>query len=90
MACKKTNKMEEALNSEQFKVYGHELVTKVKELIKKGNIQRIIIKSEKGKVMMEIPVTVAAVGAVFAPVLAALGALAALLNSCTIEIIKKK
>lgn len=90
MACKKTNKIEEALNSEQFKIYGHELVSKVKELIKKGNIQRVIIKNDKGKVMMEIPVTFAAVGAVFAPILAALGALAALLNKCTIEVIKKK
>lgn len=90
MACKKTNKIEETLNSEQFKIYGHELVSKVKELIKKGNIQRVIIKNDKGKVMMEIPVTFAAVGAVFAPILAALGALAALLNKCTIEVIKKK
>jgi hypothetical protein len=90
MTCKKTNKIEETLNSEQFKIYGHELVSKVKELVKKGNIQRVIIKNDKGKVMMEIPVTFAAVGAVFAPILAALGALAALLNKCTIEVIKKK
>jgi len=65
-------------------------VEKIKELIKEGNIQRVIIKNEKGKVMMEIPVTFAAVGAVFAPVLAAIGALAALLNKCTIEVIRKK
>lgn len=74
---------------EQFKVYGHELVKKIKELIKEGNIRRIIIKNEKGKVMMEIPVTFVVVGAFFAPVLAAIGALAALMTKCTIEVERK-
>jgi len=74
---------------EEFKLTGHELVKKIRELIKAGNIRRIIIKNEKGKVMMEIPVTVAVVGAVFAPVLAAVGALAALLNKCSIVVEKK-
>jgi hypothetical protein len=74
---------------EQFKVYGDELLTKIKELIKEGNIRRIIIKDEKGKVMMEIPVTFAVVGAFFAPVLAAIGALAALTTKCTIEVERK-
>jgi hypothetical protein len=76
-------------SSEQFKVYGHELIGKVKELIKEGNIRRITIKNEKGKVMLEIPVTFAVVGAVFAPVLAAVGALAALMTKCTLEVEKK-
>lgn len=88
MPTKKT-KTEEP-KAEQFKVYGHELLTKVKELIKKGNVQRIIIKDEKGKVMMEIPVTIAAVAAIAAPMLAALGALAALMTKSTLEVIKKK
>lgn len=74
---------------EQFKVYGHEVLEKVKKLIKEGNVRRIIIKNEKGKVMMEIPVTFAVVGAVFAPILAAVGALAALLTKCTIEVERK-
>lgn len=90
MPAKKQTKKEETFNSEQFKVYGHELLSKIKELIKKGNVQRIIIKNEKGKVMMEIPVTFAAVGVLVAPILAAVGALAALVNKCTIEVIKKK
>jgi hypothetical protein len=91
MPTKKTQKpQEEAPKSEQFKVYGHELLKKIKELIKKGNIQRVIIKDEKGKVMMEIPMTFAAVAAVAAPLLAAIGALAALMNKCTLEVIKKK
>lgn len=82
-------KKETKKESEQFKVYGHELLTKIKELIKEGNIRRIIIKDEKGKVMMEIPVTFAVIGAFFAPVLAAVGALAALTTKCTIEVERK-
>ncbi len=76
-------------SKEQFKVYGHELVKKIKELIKEGNIRRIIIKNEKGNVMMEVPVTFVVVGAFFAPVLAAIGALAALMTKCTIEVERK-
>lgn len=76
--------------SEQFKVYGHEALKKIKELIKEGNIRRIIIKNEKGKILMEVPVTFAVVGTVFAPVLAAIGALAAVLNKCTIEVERTK
>lgn len=75
---------------ERFEVYGHEALKKIKELIKEGNIRRIIIKNEKDKVLMEIPVTFAVVGTVFAPVLAAIGALAAVLNKCTIEVERKK
>ena len=86
---KKQQKKTSSQTSEQFKVYGHDVLKKVKELIKEGNIRRIIIKNEKGKVMVEIPVTFAVVGTVFAPVLAAVGALAAVLNKCTIEVERK-
>jgi phage terminase large subunit-like protein len=85
----KTSTKEEKSKFEEFKLNGHELVKKIKELIKAGNIRRIIIKNEKGKVMMEIPVTVAVIGAVFAPILAAVGALAALLNKCSLVVEKK-
>jgi len=90
VSTKKTNNSKkEKGNFEEFKLNGHELVNKIKELIKAGNIRRIIIKNEKGKVMMEIPVTVAVIGAVFAPILAAIGALAALLNKCSLVVEKK-
>lgn len=82
-------KAKQEFTQEQFKVYGHEVLKKVKELIKEGNVRRIIIKNEKGKVMMEIPVTFAVVGTVFAPVLAAIGALAAVMNKCTIVVERK-
>lgn len=86
---KTNNSKKEKGNFEEFKLNGHEVVNKIKELVKAGNIRRIIIKNEKGKVMMEIPVTVAVIGAVFAPILAAVGALAALLNKCSLVVEKK-
>jgi len=75
---------EENIKKEEFKVSGEEVLKKVKELIKQGNIRRIIIKNEKGDTLMEIPLTFAVVGAVLAPILAAIGALAALVTNCTI------
>ena len=63
---------------EQFKVHANELREKVRELIKEGNVRRIIIKDEHGHTFMEIPVSVAALSMVLAPVLAAVGAIATL------------
>lgn len=74
---------------EEFKVSGEELLARVKKLINEGNARRIIIKNEKGKVLIELPVTVGAVGALLAPVLAAVGAIAALVAKCTIVVVKK-
>ncbi len=68
---------------EEFHVAGSQLVEKVKELIHEGNVRRIQIRHE-GRIVLEIPLTVAAVGVLVAPVLAALGAFAALASDCTI------
>jgi phage-related minor tail protein len=73
---------------EEIKVMGHELVDKVKALIHEGNVRRIIIKDEQGHTFVEIPITVAAVGAIFAPILAAVGALAAMAAKFTIVVEK--
>jgi len=75
---------------EEIKVLGNELAEKVKELIHEGNVRRIIIKNEQGHTFVEIPVSVAAVGAVFAPVLAAVGALAAMAAKFTIVVEKAR
>lgn len=75
---------------EEFKVSGEDIVKKIKEIVKTGNARRIILKNEKGEVLMEIPLTFAVVGTVFAPVLAAVGALAALLTECTITVVRKE
>ena len=71
---------------EEIQVLGRDLVEKVKALIHEGNVNRIIIKDEKGNTFVEIPVTVATVGAIFAPVLAALGAISALVAKFKIVI----
>ena len=73
---------------EEIKVLSHELADKVKSLLHEGNVNRIIIKDEKGHTFVEIPVTVAAVGAVFAPVVAAVGAIAAMAAKFTIVVEK--
>lgn len=75
--------------NEEFKVKGEELLAQIKRLFHEGNISRIIIKNEEGKVYLEIPVTIGVIGAVFAPVLAAVGALAALAANFTIEVVRK-
>ncbi|KAF0199220.1 MAG: hypothetical protein FD166_845 [Bacteroidetes bacterium] len=74
----------------EFKVKGEDLLAKIKELIHQGNISRIIIKNEEGKVYLEVPVTVGVIGALLLPVLAAIGALAALAANFTIEVIRKE
>lgn len=70
---------------EEFQVTGGELVRKVEELIHEGNIRRIVIK-QNGRVLLDIPLAVAVVGAVLAPVLAAVGALAAIVTNCTVTV----
>ncbi|MBN1796990.1 MAG: DUF4342 domain-containing protein [Spirochaetales bacterium] len=75
---------------EEIKVKGEELLKKVKEIVHQGNIRKIIIKNVEGKIMLEIPLTVGVVGAAFLPVLAAVGALAALAMDFKIEIIKRE
>jgi hypothetical protein len=72
---------------EEFMVRGNELVEKIKALIQQGNINRIKIKQD-GKVLVEIPVTAGVIGAVLAPQLAIIGAIAALFTQCTVEIEK--
>jgi hypothetical protein len=73
---------------EEIKVLGQDLADKVKSLIHEGNVRRIIIKDEAGHTFVEIPVTVAAVGAVLAPVVAAVGAIAAMAAKFTIVVEK--
>jgi uncharacterized protein DUF4342 len=71
--------------TETVKVTGAQLVDAIKRLVHEGNVRRVIIK-QGDKVVAEFPLSVGVVGAVFAPVLAAVGAIAALINDCTLEI----
>ena len=75
---------------EEFKVKGEQLLAKIKELIAEGNVRRITIKDKQGNTVLELPMTIGVVGAVLAPMLAAVGAIAALLTDCTIAVEKKK
>ena len=67
-----------------------DLGKKVKELLHEGNVTRIIIKDEQGKVMLEIPATVGVIGVVLAPWLAALGVIAALATNCRIIVERRE
>jgi hypothetical protein len=75
---------------EFFTVNGENLLKKVKELIEEGNVTKIMIKDKSGKELMTFPLTVGVVGAVLAPVLAAIGALAALIGECTVAVEKEE
>jgi len=76
----------EKAHEESFKVNGEELLKKVKALIKEGNIRKITIKDKDGKTLIVLPLTIGVVGAVIAPVLAAIGAIAALVTECTVTV----
>jgi hypothetical protein len=76
----KTNKQE------TFKVDGELLLKKIKELIKEGNVRSIKILDKDGNELIVIPLTIGVVGALLAPVLAAVGAIAALVTQCTIVV----
>lgn len=78
-----------AKKEESFKINGEDLLKKVKELIHEGNIRKITIKGKKGTTLIEFPLTIGVVGAAIAPVLAAVGAIAALVAECTITVERK-
>lgn len=84
MPAKKTT-----AKSQDFKVKGEELLKKIKDVIKEGNVRKITIKDKSGKVLVVVPLTIGVVGAVLAPVLAAIGAIAALVTECTVSVERK-
>ena len=92
MMAENTKTEEEEIRTEEFTVSGDDLVAKVKELVHEGNIRRLSLKNERGNTLIEVPLTIGVAGAVagvlLVPVLAAIGALAALVTDCTIVIEK--
>ena len=80
--------MNEKTYTEEFRVEGEKIITKIKELLHEGNIRKVIIKDKDGKILMEIPVTIGVVGVLIAPQLAALGAIGALLTEATVVVEK--
>ncbi len=79
---------QDGFRTEEFKVNGEELLARIKKLLHEGNIRRIIIKDKDGRTVMEVPLTIGVVGALLAPTLAALGAIAALLAEATVVVEK--
>jgi len=86
MPVKKTTRSKK---TETFTVTGETLLQKFKDLVKEGNIRRIIIKNKEGRSLVEFPLTLGVVGTLIAPVLAAVGAIAALVKECTITVEKE-
>ena len=72
--------------TEEFTISGDEVVAKVKELINERNVRRLLIKNEEGRTMLEVPLTIGVIGAALLPVLAAIGAAAAIATRCTIVV----
>ena len=86
VAMKKEHEMTGPHRNEEFKITGDELLAKARELLHEGNVRRLIIKNEGGHTLVEIPMTIGLVGAALLPVLAAVGAIAALATNCTIVV----
>ncbi len=80
---------EEGDRKNEFRVSGEDLLKKVKDLIREGNVRKIIIQDEQGKTYLEIPLTFGVVGVVLAPIWAAIGALAAMAANFKIRIVKR-
>jgi hypothetical protein len=74
------------VTTESLKVRGEALADKVKGLLREGNVQRILVKNDTGRTVIEIPVTAGIVAAVIAPVLTGVAAIAALANDWQIEV----
>jgi hypothetical protein len=76
--------------SEEYTVCGEDLLSRVKELVREGNVRRITIRSEEGNTLIEIPLAIGVVGAMLLPVWAAVGAIAALVTNCTIAVERRE
>lgn len=78
--------MGDATRTEEIRVRGEELLAKARELVREGNVRRLIIKNDQGMTIIEVPLTVGVLGAALLPVWAAIGAVAALAADCTIVV----
>jgi len=78
------------ITREEYTVSGSNLVDRVRELLHEGNVTKVIIKDESGKILLEIPATVGIVGVVLAPWLVALGVVAALVTNCRIVVERRE
>jgi len=75
---------------EEFSVNSEDLVKKIKDLLHEGNVSRIIVRDEQGRLLLDLPAAAGLIGAVLAPWLAAVGAIAALVTRCKISVERKE
>jgi hypothetical protein len=87
--CHRCGKPVREVKSEQFTLDSDKLVQKLKELVNEGNVTRIMVRDDKGNLLLDLPLTVGVVGIVLAPLLAAAGAIAAVVTKCTVTIERK-
>jgi uncharacterized protein DUF4342 len=71
---------------EEYRVSGDKVVGKLKELVHEGNVRHIVLKNEEGRTLIELPVSVGVAGALLLPMWAAVGAVAAVVTKCSIEV----
>ena len=84
------DKKKKASYKEEFSLHGDSLIDKLKELLKEGNIRRITIKNKEGKVLLEFPLTIGAVGVLLLPFWSAVAAIAALTCQLTLSVERKE
>ena len=77
---------EEKVCVEEFEISGDKVIAKVKELLHEGNIRRVSLKTEDGKTLIEVPLTIGVAGAILVPVWAAIGAIAAMVAKLRIVV----
>lgn len=90
MFCSSCGAKVAKVTTEEYSVSSDNLIERVKELLHEGNVTRIIVKNEKGDVLLEIPATAGVIGLVLVPWLAALGAITALATNCKIVVEKRE
>lgn len=88
--CSKCGASLQKMAQEEFSVSSDDLVGKVKQLLHEGNVRRIVVKDEKGKTLLEIPLTLGVVGFILAPWMAALGVVAAMVTKAKIVVERKE
>ncbi|MBI4136728.1 DUF4342 domain-containing protein [Candidatus Roizmanbacteria bacterium] len=87
---KKTTSSKQKTTTEQIRGTGEQVFQKLKDIVNEGNVRKIIIKDKKGKSIAEFPLTIGVIGAALVHVLAAIGAIIALVAECTITIEREK
>ncbi len=87
-SCLREDVLDDKKKTECFQIPAKFLLIKIKELIKAGNVRRIIIKNKKNEILLQIPLTVGVIGIMFAPILSAVGTIATLCANCTLEVEK--